>query len=144
MKGDRDQILVPGSEDSDQFSAQMAALEKQFRKMKKRKKGKKSKSKKKLKKLEKQLELLMLEHQQLKKLAQELLKRKKGKKSKNKKKLKKKLRALELQCQQRQPWWHDAITASVSKVLDLAIVSKSGQPLKTQPPLALPAPRSQR
>ena len=131
-----DQILgpVPGSEDSDLFSAQLAAA--LGSKRHKKKGGKKYK--KKLKKLEKQIQVLALDHQLLMELEKKLHKQKKGKKGKGKKKLKKQLRTLELQRQQRQPWWQDAMTVSIPKLLDLMIASKSGQPLKPQPPLALP------
>lgn len=145
MKDYSPQILgsIPGSEDHDLLSVQMdAALGKRHHK----KKGGK-KYKKKLKKLEKQIQVLALDHQLLMELEKKLHKQKKGKKGK--KKLKKQLRVLELHRQQRQPWWQDAMAVSIPKVLDLMIASKSGQPLKPQPPralrykppLVLPAPR---
>lgn len=121
----------PGYKGLDLSAQLAAALEEQRPK----KKGGK-KYKKKLKKLEKQIQVLALDHQLLMELEKKLHKQKKGKKGKGKKKLKKQLRALELQRQQR-PWWQDAMTVSISKLLDLMIASKSGQTLKPQPPRAL-------
>ena len=150
MKDFQDRVFSydPGSNCSDLLATQMAAaLEEQGHKKKRGKKSKK-KQKKLVKQLRQQLTEMKHERRKLKKR----IRCKKGGK-----KMKKQLRALEKELEQLEqllysamyqsqvsaikpqlkPWWQDAMTVSIPKVLDLALAYESRRQLKAQPSLAL-------
>lgn len=129
--------VAPDWGNAQELSMQMEHIEKKLHKMKKQKKGKKGKGRKKLKK---RLRAMELRYQALEQyvffaMCQNQLQAstpKKAKKGKKGKKTKKEERL----------WWQEAMTNSFPKALELATVSMSRLPPKSQASLALPEARS--
>lgn len=126
--------VAPDWDNAQELSIQMEHIEKKLHKMKKQKKGKKGKGRKKLKKRLRAMELRCqtLEQYMFFAMCQNQLQASAPKKAKKSKKAKKKERL----------WWQEAMTNSFPKALELATVSMSRLPPKSQAPLALPEARS--
>lgn len=116
------QILgaTPSLDNAGGFSMRMEEFDRQLRQLNKRKKGKKRKG---LKKMKKRLRALEREHQQLQMILFAMYQNQ-----------------MPTVKPQQQPWWQTAVTNSLPKALELAAVSVSRLPPKSQTSIALPKP----